>query len=307
MNAKYSWCGLALVMALGCSQTVTVKRTALIPAAYLPARTGAPLGDMEVRIQGEANPVRLSDGSDPVSTDSYNTVYMGEAGVLIPQAQIGGSVYFAPIRYIELGGQFYWASYRWTRANNAGVLNLPKEHKRDVWIGGLGLRGNIPITSIDLTISLMLQIDITRIPEAEFLDASLLYPSQGYKPGFRFNRMYDGTWVFPGFFLQVDKGFLDSTLHLHFILGIERTLQNIGFDWLDRGQSTLENAAAIPIGVGLEYRYEWFIVGATLFYPLALGDRLDVDNFGPSLSIRMGVVLGGKREKEPDPSGEDGP
>lgn len=293
MNARYCFRVLAVLLVVSCSPPITVKRSALVPAAYLPARTGAPLHDMEVRIQGEANPVRLSNGKDPISTYEFERVYYGEAGLLIPQAAIGGSVYFAPVRYIEIGGQFYWSSYEWTRANNVGVLDFPETRKVDVWRGGLGIRGNIPITRIDLTISFLFQLDFTKVPEAEFVDHSLGNPFSSHESGFEFNRIYESTWVYPGAFLQIDKGFLNSTLHLYFILGIERALSNIGFDSKVRDHSTLESAAAIPFGIGLEYRFKWFVVGATFFYPVALGDGLDAGTFGPSMSLNLGVVLGG--------------
>lgn len=293
MNARCCTGMLAVLLAVACSPPITVKRTALVPTAYLPARTGSPLNDMEVRIQGEANPVRLSNGKDPISTYEYERVHFGEAGLLIPQAAIGGSAYFAPVRYIEFGGHFYWSSYKWARANNQGVLDFPEDRKVDVWRGGVGLRGNIPITWIDLTISFLFQLDFTKIPEAEFVDQSRGNPFGSYVKDFQFNRIYESTWVYPGAFLQIDKGFLDSTLHLYIILGIERALSNIGFDSKVRNQSTLESAAAIPFGIGLEYKYEWFVVGATFFYPVALGDGLDAGTFGPSLSLSLGVVLGG--------------
>jgi hypothetical protein len=97
-------------------------------------------------------------------------------------------------------------------------------------------------------------------------------------------------------FLQVDKGFLDSTLHVHFIVGLQRTLENIGFDWMDRQKSTVKGAAVVPVGLGIEYRFLWFVAGATLFYPVVLGESLDASTFGPCLSLRLGAVVGGRKD-----------
>ncbi len=286
------------VVASACTHTTSVKRTAIIPAAYLPSRTGEPLDDLQVRIQGEANPVRMSDGSDPIATAVHDTVTTGDPGLLIPQAELGASVYFAPIRYIEIGGQFHWASYRWMRANKAGVLDFPEGRERDLWQGGFGLRGNVPFRRIDLTLSPILEINFVRVPEAEFVDSSILHPGQGYPPGYRFSRIFTTTWVYPAFFVQLDKGFLGSTLHLHFLVGLERTLENVGFDWEQRGESSVEGALAIPIGIGLEYRYGSMVLGATFFYPVALGWEMESATFGPSLALRLGVVLGGRDGKK---------
>ncbi|HOI10516.1 MAG TPA: hypothetical protein PK313_08595 [Myxococcota bacterium] len=303
MPGRHLFWMLLVTSFLACAGTETVRRTALVPAPYLPSRIGEPLDDMEVRVQGEANPVRLSDGNDPIAMRIHDTTYFGMTGMLIPQAHIGASLYFAPIRHLEIGGQFRWASYRWARANKAGVLGFPAERQRDLWQGGLGLRGNIPIRRIDLTISPILQMDFVQVPEAEFVRPSEMYPEQGYPAGFAFSRVYRSTWAYPSFFLQVDKGFLASTLHVHMMIGIQRTLENIGSDDALTGSTSVSSAAAMSFGIGVEYRYRWFVVGATFFYPVAVGERIEAVTFGPSLAMRLGATLGGRRKASPSREG----
>jgi len=281
-----------------CMPEPVIKRTALIPAPYLPSRTGAPLDDLQVRIQGEVNPVRLSTGEDPVSSTIHDTVLLGDPGLLVPQAELGASVYFAPIRYIEIGAQFHVASWRWSRANKNGVLDFPDGEKRNVWQSGFGLRGNLPIRRIDLTFSPILEINFVHVPEATFVRDSATNR-------YRFDGMYESFWTYPAFFLQVDKGFLESRLHLQFLVGLERTLTNTGFDVSDPGHSTVRSALAVPIGLGLEFTWEWFAIGATFFYPVAVGDNLEAGTFGPSLALRIGTILGGRPRSELPPAYQD--
>lgn len=289
---------LALLVASACMPEPVIKRTALIPAPYLPSRTGAPLDDLQVRIQGEANPVRLSTGDDPVASTIHDNVAYGDPGLLVPQAELGASVYFAPIRYFEFGAQFHVASWRWSRANKNGVLDFPDGQKRDVWQSGFGLRGNLPIRRIDLTFSPILEINFVHVPEATFVRDSR-------SGAYRFDGMYESFWTYPAFFLQVDKGFLESRLHLQFLVGLERTLTNTGFDTSDPGHSTVRSALAVPIGLGLEFTWKWFAVGATFFYPVAVGDNLEAGTFGPSLALRIGTILGGRPRSELPPAYQD--
>jgi len=182
------------------------------------------------------------------------------------------------------------------------VLDLPVGRRENAWQGGLGMRFNIRVPRIDLTFSPILQIDFVEVPEAEYVNPAILYPGQGYEYGFRFSRMYHSTWVYPAFFFQIDQGFLDSTLHVHLLWGIERALENVGFDWGVSDRSTVRSAAAMPIGIGIEYRVRFWTIGATFFYPIALGLELERGTFGPALALRTGFQFGGRRRSEARPA-----
>src|SRR2546426_5109741 len=130
---------LPCILLLACAPP-PVLRSALVPDAYLPSHVGAPLGDGEIRISGEASGTvnRQEVHASPEFSGTFEA-----PGVFLPRLHVGGSVYASVSHtgadHLELGGQLHYASYRWSEPNVTGVMPLPDgASKHLVWGGGGG-------------------------------------------------------------------------------------------------------------------------------------------------------------------------
>src|SRR5262245_42110855 len=160
---------VVLALALGaCAPNTIIRRTALINAPQAPTREGMPLERGDVRIEGHVS------GVNTASTGSFfvfepGVAEVGDPGVLIPEFQLGASVWAGLPLGLEFGGQFYYASMGWADPNVDGVLPFPKREEEDLFMGGLGLRLNFHVAEPRLALAILGEVNVARIPEAIFI------------------------------------------------------------------------------------------------------------------------------------------
>src|SRR5207237_659440 len=113
-----------------------VLRSALVPDAYLPSHVGAPLGDGEIRISGEAGGAMTKQ---QVHASPEVSGVFEAPGVYLPRLHVGGSVYAnvatTGADRLEMGGQLHYSSYGWSEGNVNGVAPLVNSDHL-VWGGG---------------------------------------------------------------------------------------------------------------------------------------------------------------------------
>ncbi len=268
--------GALCVTAIACAPNTPIRRSALAPAPTLPSRTGLPLEEGEIRVTGEVNPVRLRDFGD------FNVPDVGSPGLYVPQVQLGGSIYGSPSQGLEIGAQIRYAHLDWSERNAVGVLPFPDDGE-DVFSGGLGIRGSIPIAE-RLTYDITLELSIMEVAQAVFLCLDCIDGGVGT---YTFER-YDSAIFFAPAFATGMSYRINDYVGVFGTFGAQVAVTNIGFDDdLSRlKEDTLEAQPVFPVGAGVELTLGPFVASATAFYPFEFVRDLD---YGPSLSLRMGA------------------
>lgn len=289
-------------LAGACSPNTIIRRTALIPAASEPVRTGLPLEKGAVRVEGHANAMNTGDTiySGAWLADAFPDV--GDPGVLIPDVELGASVYFGLPRGLELGFQVGYASMDWSHANAAGVLPFPPGEERDLFKGGFGLRYSTDLDDHRLSLGIIGQLDLARIPEAIFvcvdetrcsahdfstdIEASEIY---------RFERIDTEMFFLPNVALQLGWRAMPEVMP-YFMLGAEASVKNTGFeaDPTTLPDDTLETMFVGYVGVGIDVDLDGFVIGGSFYFPFEGEDRID---FGPSFGLKIGGRIGGREAK----------
>lgn len=270
---------LAPVILLACAPVTPVRRSALVPASSTPSRLGSPLEGGEIRVSGEANPAARFFGSS-----SVNSPQLGSPGLYVPETQLGGSVYGAPTRFIELGGQARYARLAWARPTAAGVLEIPQNPS--LVLGGAGVRTNIPVRDSGFAVSVITELNLARISQAVFQCSNC----DGFttNPEYDLHRIEHETFVMPSLTLHFCYDFNDY-VSIYGAVGAERGIRNVGFDRTENlDASTLSGFLMVPISAGVEARYAPFFAGLTWSYPVELVDDLDL---GAALSLRAGLFF----------------
>src|SRR5262245_54578169 len=136
---------LGLTVMLGaCAPNTIIRRTALINAPQAPTREGMALERGAVRLEGHVSALNTAnDGNYFLFEPGFAEV--GDPGVLIPDFHLGASVWAGLPVGFEVGAQFYYAAMDWSEPNVSGVLPFPQREEEDLFMGGLGLRFNIPV------------------------------------------------------------------------------------------------------------------------------------------------------------------
>jgi hypothetical protein len=272
---------LALLLgAAACAPATPIRRTALVNAPSLPARTGLPLRAGELRVAGELNPLRVYDAY----ADALIVPDVGAPGLYVPNIQLGLSLYGAPTEGFEVGGQVRYTRLSWAEPSAVGVLPFP-DGDRDLLLGGLGVRGNITLAE-GLTFTLGGELNLTEVEQAVYVCRTCtggVTSSRAYT----FERFDAAYFMLPTLATGVAYRFNDYVgvyTTIAFTLGV----RNTGFD-PDLGNlpnDTLRTMPIFPMGAGVEVNVQRFFANATLFYPLEGVEDLEL---GLSLAAQAGL------------------
>lgn len=279
-----------LPLVTACAPETVIRRSAFIPGASTPSRTGGELFEGEVRVAGHMNAIRAN--ADVVELEDLFT-QPGDPGVFIPDYQLGASAYFGLGNGFELGGQLGFASLSWASRNTAGVLPFPAGEEEDLLLGGLGARYNFMLEHPALRLSLLGEFNYVNVPQAVFVLTGDTYT---------FERIDHDSFILPNVALQfgweaalnAEEGGLDYVFP-YLLLGVQRSITNVGFDdqIANLDDSTLEGYYAGYIGLGIDARFGRFVIGGSLYLPFETVERID---FGPSFAFNVGGVFGNVSE-----------
>ncbi len=267
---------IVLIALSACAPTTPIRRSALTPGPSIPSRVGMPLEPREVRVSGEVNPVRLMPHENPLPRT-------GDPGVFVPRIQVGGSVYGAPIRGLELGAQLRYTHLSWADPSAIGVLPFPDDDEH-LLVGGVGLRGNLRFSD-DLTGSIMMELNATEIVQAVYVCRTCQPGS--INPRYRFERIDRVFYVLPKFAANLSYRF-NEHIGVFAFFGWQLGVTNNGFDpdLSNLPNSTIKPMFVVPMGVGFEAKVEMFYVRLATYYPLEfVGGR----EFGLALSGQVGL------------------
>ncbi|MFO0745596.1 MAG: hypothetical protein U1F43_07980 [Myxococcota bacterium] len=299
---------LATVSLLGaCAPNTIIRRTALIPAATAPVRTGLPLEKGAIRVEGHANGMNVGD---PITDGNWiDNAFpnVGDPGVLIPDVQLGASVYFGLPKGLELGFEVGYASMEWSHRNAAGVLSFPPGEQRDLFMGGVGGRLTFDLDNPMMSLALIGQLDLATIPEAIFVcvDEERCTPDQFSGPFeasdiYRFERVDQELFILPNVALQLGWRPAPNVMP-YLMLGAEASVKNTGFesDPSTLPDDTLESMFVGYVGVGIDLDIEGFVMGGSFYLPFEGEERID---FGPSFAFKIGGRFGGKSAQAEAPA-----
>ncbi|PKN58095.1 MAG: hypothetical protein CVU56_07445 [Deltaproteobacteria bacterium HGW-Deltaproteobacteria-14] len=271
---------VAPLFASACAPQTVIRRSAFIPGAAAPARTGGELAKGEVRLAGHLNAIRASDGVVDID-DLFTEV--GDPGVFIPDFQVGASAYFGAAPGLELGGQVSYASLSWASRNTVGVLEFPPGHDENLFQFGVGLRYNVPIEHPSLRLGFIGELNFVDVPEAIFVLNGGAY---------EFRRVDHENFMLPNVALQLgwEGWFENGSVLPYLLLGVQRSVTNVGFDdqLINLDDNTLEGFLAGYVGLGADLRIEGFVLGMTFYVPFESVERID---FGPSFAVTVGGVI----------------
>jgi hypothetical protein len=280
-----------------CPPRTAIRRSALVPRPTAPSNLGGPIGGRGVRAFGHANSIGLtSQTADPEDIVSIlgEVPQEGFAGVLIPRYQLGGGVYGGVNEFVEFGAQFSLASYKWAEPNLTGVLEFPPEHEDEfTFTGGPGLRVNIPIKDTIFTPSIHAELNLASIPQVTYVceqRCGAIDPNDPGPPVYRFESFEKKTFLYPNLHASVTISPFEDYLHIYPFFGIQRGVRNNGFDpdITNVENDTLTGYFYFTAGAGVEGRYEFATLGATVLFPAGAPEEID---FGPSMSITGGVIF----------------
>ncbi len=280
-----------------CPPATAIRRSALVTRPTPPANVGGPIGSRGIRAFGHASSIGLvSQTSDPgdIFEIIENVPQEGFAGVLIPRYQFGGGVYGGVNEYVEFGAQFSFASYKWSEPNVTGVLEFPPEHEDEYsFVGGPGVRVNVPIEDTIFTPSFHLEMNLASIPQVTYVceqRCGAIDPNDPGPPIYRFESFEKKTFIYPNVHASVTISPFDDYVHFFPFFGLQRGVRNNGFDpdLSNLDNDTLEGYFMFTGGAGVEGRYEFATLGATIFFPVGGPEEID---FGPSVSVTGGVIF----------------
>lgn len=271
---------VAPLVGTACAPQAVIRRSAFIPGAAVPARTGGELADGEVRIAGHLNAIRVDDGVVDIN-DLFTEV--GDPGLFIPDFQIGGSAYFGVGPGLEIGGQISYASLSWASRNTVGVLEFPPGRDENLFQFGVGLRYNVPIEHPSLRLGFIGELNFVNVPEAIFVLNG---------DDYEFRRIDHENFMLPNVAVQLgwEELFENGSVLPYLLLGVQRSVTNVGFDdqLINLDDNTLEGFLAGYFGLGADLRIGGFVVGATFYIPFESVERI---NFGPSFAVTVGGVV----------------
>lgn len=302
-----------------CAPNTIIRRTALINAPQSPTREGQPLDRGDVRLEGHVS------GANTGRTGSFfffepGVAEVGDPGVLIPDFQLGASVWAGLPAGLEFGGQIYYASMGWSEPNLNGVLPFPAGREEDLLMGGLGLRVNIDVDDPRLKLAVLTELNIASIPEAIFVcnDSQRCDDQQLSTNGeelYRFERVDHETFFLPNVALQFGWRFNDArdgaactpdpqaperclevadTVRLsampYLLLGVQESVTNTGFepDFSTLQSDSLKGLWMGYLGFGVDAVFDKLVVGASLIIPIE-GER--AIDFGAVFNFKLGVEL----------------
>lgn len=307
---------LGLALTTACAPNTIIRRTAFINAPQAPAREGQPLEKGDVRLQAHLSGVNTAHGGDYFRFEP-GFAEVGDPGVLIPDFQLGASVWAGLPGGLEFGGQLSYAAMEWSDPNVEGVLPFPRGQEEDLLMGGLGLRFNVDVADPRLALGILAEVNVASIPEAIFVctDEVRCTSDQGSTTfeGFAlysFDRIEHETFFLPNLSLQFGWRFGDVAAEpvampgqpappppspgvsvMPFLsLGLQASVTNTGFepDFSTLPEDSLETLWLGFIGAGVDAVIEGFVIGGSLLLPIEGEDAID---FGLVFNVRMGAQL----------------
>lgn len=311
--------GLGTLLGLGaCAPNTIIRRTAFINAPQAPTREGQPLERGDVRIQAHLSGINTANDGDYFLFEP-GFAEVGDPGVLIPDFQLGASVWAGLPGGLEIGGQLSYAAMDWSDPNVEGVLPFPRGQEEDLLMGGLGLRLNIDVANPRLALAILGEVNVASIPEAIFVctDELRCTSDQGSTTfeGFAlysFDRVEHDTFFLPNLALQFGWRFGDvpddapapgqapgvpvapaspgMSVMPFLTLGLQASVTNTGFepDFSTLPEDSLETLWMGYIGAGIDAVLEGFVIGGSLLFPIEGEDAID---FGLVFNVRMGAQL----------------
>lgn len=308
-----------------CAPNTVIRRTALINTPQAPTREGQPLERGEVRIEAHAGGINTGDDGAFFIFEP-DVAEVGDPGVLIPNLQLGGSIYAGLPGGLEFGAQLYYAAMDWADPNVVGVLPFPEDQEEDLLMGGFGLRLNVDVGNPQLALAFLAEVNIASIPEATFVctdeercsgdsltftgdelyrfdhvdHETFFLPTLGVQLGWRFgNELPDDGGggdvryeesAAPPLDGEPDSEEVALSVMPYLGLGMQASVTNTGFD-PDLGNlpdDTLEQLWVGYFSVGVDARIAQLVLGASMLVPIEGEDAID---FGLVFNFRVGVQL----------------
>ena len=272
-----------------CAPLTPVRRTALIPAAALPARVGAPLPCGAGRLIAEVSAVDYGQ-------DVYDFEYLaveGDPGVYVPNLHLGLVGYLGIGGLFELGGRFSYTRADWAEPNAVGVLPFPGRDDVSLLMGGLGGRLNLGFGAKDGVsgaVSILAEVNWASVPQAVYVCQICTVEYSG-NAVYVLDRLENESFILPNIGVQVGVKPVEWVF-VSTIIGTEASVTNTGFDAIENvDQSTLESFWLGYWGFGVELNVEPVVAGIHFYFPF--GGEQEID-FGVIRStFQLGVQFGG--------------
>ncbi len=251
----------------------------------MPARIGGALEQGSGRITAQINGVRTGEVLDLQHLGSSD----GDPGVFIPDVQLGAAAWMGIAKWIEVGAQFQYASLSWASPNAVGVLDFPADKQEDMFLFGLGARGNFELGDSKLTLSPILELNAASVSQAVFVCSTCTNDFVPSNADYTFERLDREVFILPNTALQLSYAVLDG-LRFYAMLGAQLSVTNVGFDAdiSNLPDTTLENFVVGYFAAGVEAQVESFVVSATFMLPIEDVERID---FGPTFAFQIGAHI----------------
>jgi len=234
---------IAIIMLSGCeTPQYNIRRVAMVPGPYIPARSGRVMEPESYMLQLEANPLLALR---PENVFVYSEI--GDAGLQIAYSQLGGSFYLSSGENVEIGMQTRYAFNEWTEPTAWDVPDFPEDAANGVSLTGVGMRYKNKFEDEDFYFSAILEMNLAVIPEATYVKSNGYWEYQGCERE---------QWLFPALFFQLDYLAPQEYFDIYGFLGIEGSVTNEGFD-LDScitEEYTVEPIALYIMGAGLDIK-----------------------------------------------------
>lgn len=259
-----------------CATTTVQTRSALVPRPTPPASIGSPLPEAGVRLFGHASSIGLTQQTQQPE-DLEDPPTRGFGTMMLPRYQFGGGLYAGLSDYVELGGHFSLAGYSSAERNLEGGREFPEDTRdRIVFVGGPGLRANLPIPEVPLTPSLHFEVNIASIPEATYL-------TRDGEPDVALSDRY---FLYPNLQLSVTYSPFHEHVHIMPFFGLQRGVTNPTFaEEQSSGSNSLVGYGHGVAGVAFEGRFKYATLATTIFVPIGGPPGIE---FGPSMSVTAG-------------------
>jgi len=270
-----------LAFAAACGPHTAVRRTAFVPGVFGPTAAGRPL---------ERGEWKLSGGLDSAELGEQIIAYPheDEPGVAMPRAQLTGNAWVGVTRFLEVGLQFRYAPYEWSRPGAIGVLDIPGCCGPVYsFTGGTGVRTSFHFGELPMWLSLSTELNFSHVSQAVFVRCPGCASDEPHN--YTLDRVEDATAFTPNLFLHFG-GDVGKHVHLSVFAGVETGVRNNGFDpdIRNRDASTLESYPVWVLGTGAQFRLGKIVLDANLVLPASEERTI---RFGPGLMLQAGLVL----------------
>ncbi len=291
--------GLLVLSCLpACSPITVIKRSAYVPMPQAALTSGAPLGEGKLELAGtwSSNLLGFYGTLEGLFSD------VGDAGLLVPTDQLGGSIRYGVTDGFELAAGFGWSRLSWARPNTVGVLPLQLPGSTPQWLGGAGVRFNRRIGTSPWTFEWHADAVRTTIAQAVYVcPACVQAQQQGRDPwDLRFETGTSGGLYELDRIDRTSVGLLGAGFGFNAQLSRRASLlmswdlrQGVSNDGFDddisrRDDHTIETYPMVTMSLGLSIRGKgWF---ADFGWMWTGEDELGIE-FDGTLKLRIGALL----------------